>query len=218
MVEQAQVLIAGGHRLYREGLRLILSREEDIEVVGETANGSETVAVVGNLEPDVIVLDTETPEMEGTELIQEIRLASPKTKTLILSATQDDSKIYRALMAGAKGYVWKNSTISDLAKAIDAVHAGEIWVERKLMARFLDCLTRADAQCDDPNKHTVKYLTPREREVLHYLAKAWTNKEIANALFISEKTVKAHLNSIFKKLNVTRRVQAILYATNEGLK
>jgi len=130
----------------------------------------------------------------------------------------DEAMIFKALKAGAKGYLSKDACISDLIRAIHAVHQGELWVERKLTARFLDEEAVADSKAEDPRGRTKVGLSPREEEVLRLLTTGSTNKEIGEALFISEKMVKSHLNSVFKKLDVTRRLQAILYAISRGLK
>jgi len=210
--DQIQVLIADDHRLFREGLRLILAREEEIAVVGEALDGRKTVDLAGRLKPDVILLDITMPLMSGIEIILPIRQRSPKTKSLMLTASQDEAKIFSALKAGAKGYLSKNTSASDLIKAIRSVHQGEMWVERKLIAKYFE--TEVNYQEDIPKEP----FTPREYEILLCLVKGCTNKEIAEALFIAEKTVKSHLTRIFRKLNVTGRFQAILYAIQSGLK
>ena len=218
MEGQIRVVIADDHRLFREGIRLILRQEKGIEIVGEAATGPQTIDVISDLKPDIVLLDITMPEMDGIRAIQPIREKSPKTKPLMLTASMDEAMIFKALKAGAKGYLSKDACISDLIRAIHAVHQGELWVERKLMARFLDEEAVPDSKAEDPPGRTTEGLTPREQEVLRLLTTGSTNKEIGEALFISEKTVKSHLNSVFRKLNVTRRLQAILYAISRGLK
>ncbi len=218
MASQIRVVIADNHRLFREGLRLILTREEDIEIVGEAANELQTIDVIHDLKPDVVLLDITMSGMNGIEVIRSILHQSPKTKPLMLTASKDEVMIFKALRAGAKGYLSKDASVSDLVKAIQAVRQGEMWVERKLIARFFDQEAIADFDDKDQKCQTNDELTPREHEVLHCLTKGSTNKEIAQALFISEKTVKSHLHSIFRKTDVTRRLEAILYAIHRGLK
>ncbi|NOR54234.1 MAG: response regulator, partial [Candidatus Aminicenantes bacterium] len=146
-----------------------------------------------------------------------VREKSSNTKALMLSAAMDEAVIFKALKAGAKGYLSKDISSSDLIKAIQTVHQGELWIERKLMARFFEGETTADSG-EEARAGTLKeVLTLREKEILSILTKGHTNKEIAQTLFISEKTVKSHLNNIFRKLNVTRRLQAILYTINRGM-
>jgi len=125
-------------QLFREGLRLILSREEGIELVGEAADGPQTLEVVSNLKPDIVLLDITMPGMDGIEVIRPIKEKSPETKPLMLTAAMDEAMIFRALKAGAKGYLSKDASVSDLIRAIQAVHQGELWVERKLLARFVE--------------------------------------------------------------------------------
>ncbi|MHA2284042.1 MAG: response regulator [Promethearchaeota archaeon] len=211
-------MIAEDRRLFREGLRLILSRAKDIKIVGEAANGPQTINVVKDLKPDIVLIDITMIDMDGLEVIQPITQESPKTKALIISVSMDENLIFKALKVGAKGCLSKDADISDLVKAIKAVYKGELWLERKLIARYFEKGANYDIKNVDRDKGVLKEdLSPREQEVLSYLTKGMTNKEIAEVLFISDKTVKCHLNSIFKKLNVTRRLQAILYAIHHGL-
>jgi len=217
MADQIRVVIADDQRLLREMLRLTLRQEKGIEIVGEAGNGLQAIDVISDLKPDIVLLDIIMPEMNGIKVLPAIREKSPKTKALMLTVAKDEAMILKALKAGAKGYLSKDVGISDLIKAIQAVHQGELWVERKLMARFFEGESIADPKDDDRPGKTKEGLTPREQEVLRLLTKGSTNKEIAKALFISEKTVKSHLNSIFRKLKVSRRLQAILYAIRRGL-
>jgi len=217
MEDQIRIVIADGHRLFREGMCLILGQEKGIQIVGEAVNGLQTINVVNELKPDVVLLDITIAKIDGTQVVLPIRQKSPKTKALMLTAALDEAMIFKSLKAGAKGYLSKDSSVSDLTKAIKAVHQGELWIERKLMSRFFDQEAIADSKGGNPHGRTKEGLTPREREVLHFLATGCTNKEIAQDLFISEKTVKTHLSSIFRKLKVTRRLQAILCAIREGL-
>jgi len=214
---QIKVLIAGNHRIFREGLRLILHKENNIQIVGQAVNGLQTIEVVNDLKPDVVLLDILIAKIDGIEIIPPIRQKSPKTKVLVLTSVMDKAVIFKALKAGAKGYISNDEGSSDLIKAIQAVHQGQLWVERKLMSTFFNHEAIADSKGGNLHGRTKEGLTPREQEVLGCLTKGCTNKEIAQDLFISEKTVKTHLNSIFKKLKVTRRLEAILYAISKGL-
>jgi two-component system NarL family response regulator len=211
-----RVLIADGQRLRREGLELVLGDENGIEVVAEAVNGIQTIALVDDLKPDVVLLDISLPEIDGIEAVLPIRQKSPHTKALVFAHHTDEGVIFKLLKAGAKGYISDDSAVSDIPKAIRAVHRGELWVGRKLMSRYFDHEGLADSNKGNP-RSTQETLTPREQEVLKLLATGSTNKEIAQDLFISEKTVKCHVNNIFKKLNVTRRLQAVLYAVGKGL-
>ena len=211
-----RVLIADGHRLRREGLGLMLGDENGIEVVGEAVNGVQAINLVDDLKPDVVLLDISLPEIDGIGAVLPIRQKNPHTKALMFAPDSDEGVIFKLLKAGAKGYISDDSAVSDIPKAIRAVHRGELWVERKLMSRYFDHEGLADSNRENP-RSAQETLTPREQEVLKLLATGSTNKEIAQDLFISEKTVKCHVNNIFKKLNVTRRLQAVLYAIGKGL-
>lgn len=217
MQEKITVVIAHDHRLIRDSIRLVLSREKNIQIVGEATTGPETIDVIGNLEPDVVLLDYNMSEMNGVEFIHSIIGKCPKTKVLMLTLAMDETMVFEALKAGAKGYISKDASMSDLIKAIQTVHEGEVWIERKLISAFFNHENGAKSEEENQNGTTKKGLTAREQEVLLCLSTGSTNKEIANALCISEKTVKSHLNSVFRKLNVTRRLEAILYAINRGL-
>jgi len=212
---QIRIAIVSDYKLFRDGLRLSLGQAEIIEIVGEAVNLPQTLSAINNLKPDVLLLSINIHEMNSIEAIAFIRQKNPKIKTLILGDSDEEATIFNAMKAGAKGYVSKDASVSDLIKAIQTVHQGEMWVERKLMFKFFEDI--ADSKGEDLHCGTKHELTPREQEVLHLLTKGYANKEIAQALFISDKTVKTHLNNIFRKLNVTRRLQAILYAINHGL-
>jgi two-component system response regulator DegU len=215
--QKIRIVIADDHRLLREGLLNMLRQEESIEVVGEAVNVLQAIDVIGSVKPDVVLLNTTMLESNGVQIIPVIKQRSLGSKPLMLAAATDDDMVLQALKAGAKGYLSKNTSMTSLMRAIKAVHQGELWVERKLIAKFFDSETTGDSGRKDAQTKKKESLTPREVEVLHLLTNGSTNKEIAEALFISEKTVKSHLNSIFKKLNVSRRLQAILYAITQGL-
>jgi DNA-binding NarL/FixJ family response regulator len=217
MGSRIRIVIADDHGLFREMLRITLHREGSIKIVGEAANVRQTIDLISELKPDIVLLNSTMPKMDGIEVLPEIREKNQKTKALMLTANKDEATIFKALKGGAKGYLSKDVSISNLIKAIQAVQKGELWIERKLMARFLEVEAILDSNRKGQAGKLKKIITPREKEVLRLLTTGSTNKEIAKALFISEKTVKSHLNSIFKKLNVTRRLQAILYAINRGL-
>jgi DNA-binding NarL/FixJ family response regulator len=218
MGSRIRIVIADDHGLFRELLRTTLRQEGSIKIVGEATNIRQTIDLISELKPDIVLLNSTMPEMDGIEVFPEIREKNQNTKTLMLTANKDEATIFKALKGGAKGYLSKNVSISNLIKAIQAVHKGELWVERKLIAKFLEGEAIADSRREGQAGKLKKVITAREKEVLRLLTTGRTNKEIAKALFISEKTVKSHLNSIFKKLNVTRRLQAILYAINRGLR
>lgn len=212
MNDKISVVIADEERLFREAIHIILDQDADIKVVGEAATRLQAMETTRDHKPDVIVIDISSSNNEGMPALSEIIRQSPKTKPIALIRVNDEAKILRTLREGAKGYLSKNAPLSDLIKAVKVVDKGELWVQRKLMARFLDG-ERGDAfKNKAPVDEKNDELTDREREVLNCLIKGCTNKEIGKALFISDKTVKNHLSSIFKKLNVNGRLQAMRHA------
>ena len=217
MDSQANIMIANGNRLFREGLRQVLSGEKTIKIVGEAVNVQQAVHIVGELKPDVVLIDMSLLEMESTEIISTIRKKSPTTKTLILSASSEKERIFEGLKAGARGCLSKDLGLTNLVKAIHAVIRGELWIERKFMSLFIEGVVAADSRKEHDESATMERLTQREEEVLTCLTKGITNKEIADSLFISERTVKSHLYNIFRKIHVNRRLQAILYAIENGI-
>ncbi len=217
MGDQIKVVIADDNGLFRELLYLALRPEGGIEVVGDAANGRQTIDLISDLNPDVVLLDSTISKMDDFEVLQTIRERSLKTKALMLTPNKDEATIFSALKAGAKGYISKDASISNLIKAIQVIHEGELWVERKKIARYFERDDVADSTGEGREGKHEEMLTPREKEILCILTSGCTNKEIADVLFISDKTVKSHLNSVYRKLNVTRRLQAILYAVNRGL-
>jgi two-component system NarL family response regulator len=219
MGDQIRIVIADDHGLFREMLQLALRKEKGIKIVGEADNGPQAIEAIIKLKPDIVLLGIVLSDRDGIEILPAIKEKSLKTKVLMLTANDDETVIFKALKAGAKGYVSKDVSISVLIKAIQSVHQGELWVERKKMARFFDREAVSNpGRGGRPAIKEKEILTPREKEILNILTSGCTNKEIAKDLFISEKTVKSHLNSIFKKLNISRRVQAILYAIERGMK
>lgn len=215
--EKVRILIAVGHKLFQEGLRLILKSEASFEIVGMVNNGLQAIEVISELKPDIVILDISLPEVSGVEVIPTIKQKSPDTNALMITHTKDEQAIIKAIRAGAKGYLSRNTSVADIVKAIQVVHGGEFWVQRKLVTRFINGDFMPDQAGENNPQKKLDALTPREQEVLRSLVKGATNKEIANELFISEKTVKSHLNQVFKKLNVSRRLEAILSAIKAGL-
>lgn len=219
-----KVLISDDHPLLREGLSKVLSLEEDIQVIGEASNGDEAVEKVRQLKPDVVLMDLNMPGMGGAEAIRRIKRDDPDARVLVLTVHDDDQNLLAAVHAGARGYVLKDVGTDELVQAIRLVHQGEYFIEADLLKRLLDELIKfsapAGAQAgpqrtarpaDQPDPQ-LDQLTARELEILDFVAAGHTNKAIAEKLFISEKTVKNHISSILKKLGLTGRTQAAVYA------
>ena len=212
---KTKILIANTHRLVREGLQMMLGQEASVQIVGDAANGMQMFSAISELKPDIVLLDINMPGMDTGETLS--LLKSQGTKPLILTTGTNEDTILGALKAGAKGYLSESTTIQNLIKAIESVSKGEIWVERKMVNRIVEGELNGDRPIKEQRNQTKEQLTPREKEVLALLKQGCTNKEIAEKLYISEKTVKSHLNNIFRRFNVSGRLQAIVYAIRNGL-
>jgi two-component system, NarL family, response regulator len=200
-----RVLIADDHGIVREGLVSMIRRNRaDMTVVGEAGTGREAVELWNEQRPDVTLLDLWMPELDGVEVIKEIRATDEKARIIVLTTFDGDEDIYRAIQAGAKGYLLKDVPRESLMDSIRRVHAGETSVPVQLVAKLAD-------------RVSGETLSKREIEVLKLMAQGKSNKEIASALFISEGTVKSHGKAIFAKMNVTSRTEAVADATRRGL-
>jgi two-component system NarL family response regulator len=199
------VLIADDHGIVREGLVSVIRRNKaDMNVVGEASNGREAVDLWKEHQPDVTLLDLRMPELDGVEAIKEIRAQDENARIIVLTTFDGDEDIYRAIQAGAKGYLLKDVPREALMDCIRRVHAGETSVPVHLVAKLAE-------------RVSSETLSKREIEVLKLMAKGKSNKEIASALFISEGTVKSHGKAIFAKMNVVSRTEAVASATRRGL-
>jgi DNA-binding NarL/FixJ family response regulator len=203
-VDKIRILIADDHYIVRMGLVALMSTESDMEVVAEAADGVQAVELFRKLNPDLALLDMRMPVRNGIETTREIRTAFPTAKVLILTAFDGDEEIHKALQAGAQGYVLKSSTGEKLIPAIRAVAAGQRWVPPEVANRLTA-------------RNLFEELTPREVQVLQSLAKGLANKEIAEALRITEYTAKDHLKSILAKLRVADRTEAVTAAIQRGI-
>ena len=202
--QKIRILIADDHYLVRMGLVSLVRTAPDMEVVAEAADGAEVVALYDKFHPDLVLMDTRMPGKDGIEASLEIRKKSPAAPILMLTAFDGDADIRRALEAGVQGYALKSSTGPKLLPAIRAVAAGERWLPPEVSDRL-------EAQNDAPQ------LTPREEQVLRELAKGLANKQIADALSITEHTVKEHLKHIVRKLGVSDRTEAVMVAVRRGI-
>lgn len=212
MTDKIRVLVADDHPVFREGLVGILEKEEDFEVVGQAGNGLEAVELAQQLLPDVAVVDMSMPELNGIEVIKRVKVSSPDTAILVLSAFGYDSYVLGAIEAGASGYLLKSVRVRDLVRAIRSLHAGEAVLgptaTRKLFGRL--------SSGAGTGTHLARVLLPREIEVLRMAARGLSNKEIAQALGISIRTCQTHIANIFTKLQVGSRTEAVLRALREG--
>jgi NarL family two-component system response regulator LiaR len=213
-LERIKVLIADDHAFVRESTRRILEQEADLEVVAEAGDGEQAVKLACDLKPNVALLDVAMPRLDGVEATRRIKAACPSVAVLVLSAYDDDQFVFGLLEAGAAGYLLKNVRGQEIVDAIRAVHAGESvlhpLVARKVLNRF------AGASGKVPFRKSADILTGREMEVLKMVTKGLSNKEIAEALYLSVRTVQGHLVNIFSKLRVSSRTEAVVYALKEG--
>jgi DNA-binding NarL/FixJ family response regulator len=203
-----RVLIADDHAVVRTGLAQLVETFDEVELVGAAVNGEEAVALSGEREPDVVLMDLEMPVLDGIEATRRIREAHPDVAVVVLTSFSDRDRILAALDAGAAGYLLKDAEPPELAKAIEAAARGDAPLDPKA-ARALLSARRAPSEAEA--------LSEREREVLAMVAEGLPNKLIAQRLAISEKTVKAHLTSVFRTIGVTDRTQAALWAERNGL-
>lgn len=201
---KSSVLVVDDHALLRTGVANIINQERDLFVVAEAANGKEAVTAFEHHRPDVTLLDLRMPEMEGVEAVRQIRARDPLAKVIILTTYDTDEDIARALKAGAKAYVLKDISADALVACIHDVLAGKTYLAPAAAAKLAEGVTRVQ-------------LTPRELSTLRLMADGQSNKEIAVALGISERTVKTHLSHLFEKLGVTSRTEAVRVATRRGL-
>jgi DNA-binding NarL/FixJ family response regulator len=202
-----RVLIAGDYGLFREGLRLFLAQQEDMQVIGEATDGSQVLSMAEALQPDILLLDIQIPKVGGLEIIRSIRARSPRTNMLILSGVFDDTFFAEVLQDGAMGYLLKTATHADLVKAIRTTHAGELWAQRKVLSQVLEHMRQQIRELQGLSLEAHETLTDREHEIVKWAMQGMLNKEIATQLGISEKTIKAHLRNIFRKLKISRRAQ-----------
>lgn len=211
--DKVTVLIADDHPLVREALHQSLEGEEDMKVVAEASDGEEAVKLASELKPNVVVMDIVMPKLNGIEATRKIKEIAPDTAILILTAYDDDEYVLGLLDAGAAGYLLKSARGRDLVGAIRAIRSGESVLHPKIIAKLLRRATMAPV-----GEHKVSdLLSERESEVLRLVALGMSNKEIAARLFLSQRTVKAHLTNIFNKLNVASRSEAIVKGLQWGL-
>jgi DNA-binding NarL/FixJ family response regulator len=211
-----KLLIVDDHAIFREGLRTLLDLEEDFEVIGEASRGDEALAMVMEEAPDVILLDLHLPDGSGADFCSELLQASPESNVLILSAYDDDEEVTAALVNGASGYVLKTVGGGRLAENIRAVNRGEVLLGPSVAAKVVQQLSRLQEKTDR-REEALGVLTPREREVFGLASRGLKNAEIANELYLSEKTIKTHLRNIYNKLDLSSKAELRLFAVKMGL-
>jgi DNA-binding NarL/FixJ family response regulator len=214
-MRKTRILLADDHKLMRSGLKALIEQQPDLAVVGEADDGRQAVALAVSLKPDLLVMDIGMPNLNGIEAAHQITQANPATAIVILSMHSDESYVLRALKAGAKGYLLKDSAESDLIRAVHAVAGGKSFfspaVSKVLLDDYVRKLQRSGAE------DIYDLLTPREREILQLIAEGKSNKDVANLLNLSVYTVETHRSNIMEKLNLRGLPELILYAVRKGI-
>jgi len=213
--EPIRILIVDDHAVVRAGLRMLIEQNPAMKVIGVAGNRSEALAVAASEQPNMIILDILLGDEDGLTFLPELREAATNARVLVLTGLRSSESQRRAILAGAMGVVLKEHAAEVLIKAINKVHQGEVWLDRSTMGGVLDEITQAPGI--DPEKAKIASLTDREREVMALIAEGLKNKQIGQRLFISETTVTHHLSSIFSKLDVSDRLELIIYAFRHGL-
>lgn len=216
-MERTKVLVVDDHTLVRRGISAVLSASDSLEIVGEAADGLEAIEKARELTPDVIVMDLNMPRCTGLEAIQALQTEMPQVKVLVLTISEMESDLFAAMKFGATGYLLKQVEPEDLVHAILYIAQGGVIVSPKMAAALMGEFKNPASEEAVPATNTEGAISPREEEVLQLVAKGFKNKEIADSLFISENTVKTHMQSIMEKLHLANRSQAAAYATKKGL-
>lgn len=211
-----KVLIVDDHAVVRSGLMMLLNGKHDIEIVGEAAEGDEAIRKAVELKPEVVLMDLSMPHgKDGLTAAAELRKLLPETAVLILTMHDDDEYLFRAIQAGASGYILKSAPHEELLTAIGSVAAGNAYLyptaTKRLMSEYLEKLK------DGENTGTFEALSEREREILSFIAKGYSNKEIADLLILSVKTVESHKSNVMEKLGLKTRPELVKYALKKGL-
>jgi DNA-binding NarL/FixJ family response regulator len=215
--QRIRVLVADDHPVFRRGMRAILGAEPDTELVGEATDGEEAVALTLKLRPDVVLMDLNMPNVSGIEATRRILEENPETAVLMLTMFEDDKSIFAAMRAGAHGYVLKGADGAEMLRAIHAAASGEAIFSPTITRRLTEYFATPGGDHISSMEQAFPNLTEREREILALMAEGYTNNAIASRLYLSPKTVRNYVSSIFTKLQVSDRSQAIIHAREAGL-
>jgi DNA-binding NarL/FixJ family response regulator len=212
-----RVLIADDQRVVRDGLTMLVGLIDGVEVVGTAGDGIEAVERAESERPDVVLMDLRMPTMEGAEATRRIRAALPETQVLVLTTYADDQSLFPALQAGARGYLTKDASAEEIEQAIRALAAGRTHLDPAIQQRLVAAVLEAQPRREAPAETLPDDLSPREIEVLKLIAAGLSNTEIGSALFLSNATVKTHINRIFSKTGARDRAQVVRYAYQHGM-
>jgi len=210
-----RILLVDDHTLFRSGLKALLQRQSDFDIIGEAADGLEGVKLCEQLKPDVVLLDIDMPQMNGREALAQILVSQPALAVLMLTVSEDGDDLAECLRLGARGYLLKNINAEFLLNSIRRAVEGDSVLSPEMTSRLLQQLRKGDAQKNKPTG--LDQLTQREREILAWLSRGISNKEIARELDLAESTIKVHVQNTLRKLNLNGRVQAALFAVEHGL-
>jgi DNA-binding NarL/FixJ family response regulator len=209
-----RVLVADDHPLFRDGLRALLSAAADVELVGEATTGREAIDLAAELQPDVVLMDIQMPDISGLDATRRVIEASPNIRVLMVTMFEDDRTVFAAMRVGARGYVLKGASSTEMLRAIQAVGDDEAIFRATIAARLMEYFAGVDSA---PSAPVFPELTAREREILDLIAQGRTNAEIAARLVLSPKTVRNHVSNVFNKLQVADRTEAAIRARTAGL-
>jgi DNA-binding NarL/FixJ family response regulator len=215
MTRPIRILIADDHTMVRQGLSQICSSEDDMQVVGQAANGQEACQLASQVEPDVVVMDINMPVLDGVQATRYITEAQPKVGVIILTMYRQDQHVFEAIKAGARAYLLKDADSDELLRAIRTVAAGEALLDSGIALKMMEEFRRL--QGDPVGADGITQLTERELAILRLVAQGLDNVDIGGRLGLSEKTIRNRLTTIFEKLHVNNRIQAALYALRQGL-
>jgi len=215
---EIRLVLADDHAVVRSGTRELLEQQPDLAIVGEAADGEEAVRLAGQLRPDVVIMDVRMPRMSGVEATRTIKKEYPNVKILVLTAHDDDEYVFALLQAGANGYLLKTAEIEELVRAIRMVAAGQSALAPEVTGKVVAQFASGKPLPDAPPEPVENFdgLTERELDILRLVGKGLSNKQIGKELYISDRTVQAHLSNIFSKLSAGSRTEAVMYAVRKG--
>ncbi len=211
---EISIILGEDHLITRQGIRRLLEDEKGFTIVGEGANGEEVVELVNELKPDVVIMDIAMPKLNGIEATRQIKVTNPRTGVLILSAYDDDEYVFALLKAGAAGYLLKSVSGNELVRAVKAIHNGEPVLAPTIARKVMNYFKLSDKVPTMENDS--EHLSDRELDIIRLAAKGLTNKDIADRLHLSYRTIEGHLRDIFNKLGVGSRTEAVLYGLKKG--
>jgi DNA-binding NarL/FixJ family response regulator len=216
--DKIRILVVDDHAIVRQGLCLFIEVQEDMEIVGEGTNGVEAVELARRTQPDIVLLDLVMPEMDGIQATSRIIEQSPNSRVIILTSFGEEDKVLPAIRAGAQGYLLKDIAPNELVKAVRDAHRGDVQLHPEIARKLMSAVATGEMPAESrTSTGAFDELTEREREVLGLIADGLNNRQIAEKLFISQKTVKTHVSGILSKLGLADRTQAAIYALRHGL-